>query len=260
MDLYMKDFTMTYQQILAQIRKNESAFDLLFSDEYRFSTHLYKQKDDQLPDMYQHNAFVTDGMPDEKELLAAENFQKENCANFLLIKSNEKLPSSLIQHFHLEEDQIDTMFLKTESFRKWKRNPVVTIKNLKDIDIENDLLETELNNYGAAYGEDFVKRKMHRYFEKSKKHNGFYYFGAYIGEMIAGACYVFFSDGCACIDGLVVNEEYRKKHVATTLLSYIAEHFDGIIFLHADTNDTTKNMYERMGFETIEVVYEYLKI
>lgn len=100
---------------------------------------------------------------------------------------------------------------------------------------------------------------MHRYLEMSNKHDEFHYFGAYIGDRIAGACYVFFSDGCACIDGLVVNEDYRKKYVATTLLAYIAEHFNEMIFLHADANDTTKTMYERMGFETVESVYEYLK-
>ncbi len=245
------------KEILEQIRKNESAFDLLFSEEYRFSAHLHKQKDDQLPDMYHHNAFITDGIPDEKELLAAEKFQKENDADFLLIKSKKRLPSALTERFRLEEDRTDTMILKTESFRQWKRNSAVTIKDLKKTDIAKDLLETELKNYGAAYGEDFVRRKMHRYLEASKKHDGFHYFGAYIGETIAGACYVFVSDGCACIDGLVVNEEYRKQYVATTLLSHIVKNFGKNVFLHADANDTPKEMYTRMGFTIIDKVYEY---
>ena len=248
---------MIHKQILEQIRKNESEFDRLFSEEYRFSAHFYKQKDDMLPDMYQHNAFITDGIPDENELAAAESFQKENGAQFLLIKSKERLPDILTQKFHLEEDCTDTMVLKNDFVFTWKRNPHVTVKSLKADGIAQDILEMELENYGTAYGEDFVKRKMHRYLETSKQHDSFHYFGAYIDEKIAGACYAFCFQNIVCIDGLVVNEECRKQYVATTLLAYIAERFDGILFLHADANDTPKEMYIRMGFETVDHIYEY---
>lgn len=245
------------QIILTRMRKNESAFDLLFSEEYRFSEHLYKQSDTALPDMYHHNAFITDGIPTEEELVAAENFQKENGHTFFLIKSQEPLPPAIIKQFGLEEDITDTMLLQEGYFENWKYNPSVTVKDMKDSDIANDILKTELKNYGTAYGEDFVKRKMHRYLETSKKHDGFHYFGAYINETIAGACYAFCMANCVCIDGLIVNEEFRKQYVATTLLYYIAEHFDGIIFLHADANDRPKIMYERMGFTVVDKIYEY---
>lgn len=245
------------QPILENIRKNESAFDLLFSEEYLFSEHLYKQSDIALPDMYHHNAFITDGMPTEEELVAAENFQKEKGHTFFLIKSQEPLPHAMIKQFDLEENITDTMLLQKGYFEMWKYNPSVTVKDMKDSDIANDILKTELKNYGAAYSEDFVKRKMHRYLETSKKHDGFHYFGAYINETIAGACYAFCIANCVCIDGLIVNEEFRKQYVATTLLSHIVKNFGKNVFLHADANDTTKEMYARMGFTTVDKVYEY---
>ncbi len=251
---------MINQTILDQIRKNEAAFDLIFSEEYRFSEHLYKQSDAKLPDMYHHNAFITDGIPTEEELTAAERLQKENGQKFFLIKSKEPLPSVLIRQFGLEEDITDTMLLQEHYFEKWKCNPSVIVIDRKDSDIENDILSTELKNYGSAYGVDFVKRKMRRYLEMSEKYDGFHYFGAYIDDIIAGACYAFCTENVICIDGLVVNKEFRKQYVATTLLSHIVKTLGDKIFLHADANDTPKHIYERMGFHTIESMYEYLKI
>lgn len=37
----------------------------------------------------------------------------------------------------------------------------------------------------------------------------------------------------------------------------IAEHADGIFYLHAAANATPKDMYAKMGFEIVETVYEY---
>lgn len=39
--------------------------------------------------------------------------------------------------------------------------------------------------------------------------------------------------------------------------TYIADNFDGIMYLHADEDDTPKDMYAKMGFEIIDVLYEY---
>ncbi len=63
----------------------------------------------------------------------------------------------------------------------------------------------------------------------------------------------------ASIDGLIVDSKYRKKYVAISLIAHIKDsHPDTILFLHADEDDTPKEMYEKMGFKTIERLYEYL--
>ena len=63
------------------------------------------------------------------------------------------------------------------------------------------------------------------------------------------------------MDSLVVDEDYRHRYIATTLIKSIAKQAqrDGcILYLHADPEDTPKEMYARMGFETVDTVYEYL--
>ena len=244
-------------EIREALRGADEAFDKLFSVETRFSEHLYKQSDARLPDMYDHNAFVTDGVPSVEELKAAQSFQKENGNDFLKINSNIKLSDEILEFFGLEEDRTDTMLLEKGHLDAWKRNANVLIKNSKNDAIADDVLSVELQNYGEDYGEDFVKRKMRRYLSVSENTSNFYYFGAYVDGKIAGACYAFDSHGYVCIDGLAVNKPFRRQYVATTLLAHIAELFGERLYLHDDAEDTPKDMYRRMGFHTVDVWYEY---
>lgn len=248
---------MINQEILTAIRNAEHAFDLLFSCETPFSTHLYKQNDPELPDMYDHNAFIAIGTPSMEELAAAEAFQKANGDDSFKINSAEALSPEIIQAFRLEEDRTDTMLLEKGHREKWKRNADVIIKCSKTADIADDMLCVELATYGEDFGEDFVRRKMQRYLAMSKRTDNFYYFGAYIGGKIAGACYAFDCHGYVCIDGLAVKEAFRKQYVATTLLAHIADTFGERLYLHADAMDTPKEMYLKMGFRPIDTNFEY---
>jgi len=103
---------MDLQNTVSTIQNGEDRFDALFSDIVPFSPHLYKQTDAVLPDMYDHNAFVTNGMPTKKELEEAENYQKKHDADFLKINSKIKLPNEWIEDFRLEEDLTYTMLLE----------------------------------------------------------------------------------------------------------------------------------------------------
>ena len=248
---------MCLQNIVSSIQSNDDKFDKLFSNISQFSEHLYKQTDVELPDMYDHNAFVTNGMPTKSELEEAETFQKDNGDNFFKIDSKLKLPDEWIEAFHLEEDLTYTMLLEKGHTNQWKYNPFVTVKCSKQENIQKDVLEVELQTYGDDYGEDFVRRKMRRYLDMSENQENFYYFGAYIHGEIAGACYVFVTDGWACIDGMAVIPKFRNQYVATTLLAHIAKQFDEKLYLHADAMDTPKDMYEKMGFQIVDSCYEY---
>ena len=248
---------MTREALSQALQNIDEIFDSLFSDSTRFSEHLYKQTDSALPDMYDHNAFVTKGMPTKAELEMAEAFQKSQGYDFLKIDSKMRLPDELIHCFHLAEDATDTMVLERGHATQWKHNSFVTIRSLKQEDIRSDLLEVELHTYGSDWGEDFVRRKMHRYLTVSDSHKDFYYFGAYVHGEIAGACYAFHANGRACIDGLAVKTEFRNQYVATTLLAYIAAMFDENVYLHADAMDTPRDMYRKMGFYPVDRSYEY---
>lgn len=42
------------------------------------------------------------------------------------------------------------------------------------------------------------------------------YLGAYLDGKLAGDCYIFASDGYVCMDGLLVDEDFRHQYIAMT--------------------------------------------
>ncbi|MBR3552424.1 MAG: GNAT family N-acetyltransferase [Clostridia bacterium] len=78
------------------------------------------------------------------------------------------------------------------------------------------------------------------------------------GQLV-GACYSAAAAGCTCVDGLIVDEAFRNRRVATSLLSHVTEQAKGsLVFLHADAQDTPKDLYEKLGFTVADRLYEYL--
>lgn len=87
------------------------------------------------------------------------------------------------------------------------------------------------------------------------------YLGAYLGGKLVGDCYIFASDGYVCMDGLLVDEDFRHQYIAMTLMKHIAEKAQErgeILYLHADSEDTPKELYAKMGFQAVDKLYEYL--
>lgn len=243
--------------VQAGIRSAEAALRGLFSTCAPFSAHLYKWSDAALPDMYDHNAFFLTDAPEAAELDAAAAYQRANGLGFLKLESRLPLAPSQQERLGLEEGTTYTMALAPERRRTWKRNPNVEIRDLKQYDIQSDLLAIELANYGSVYGEDFVARKLLRYAQAARECPRLHYYGAYLDGRIAGACYAFAADGYTGMDGLIVDPAARKQYVATTLLSGVIEALGGEAYLHADADDTPRFMYERMGFCLADVLYEY---
>ena len=54
-------------------------------------------------------------------------------------------------------------------------------------------------------------------------------------------------------------DRFRKRYAATSLIAQIRQSYpEAVLFLHADEDDTPKKMYEKMGFEAIDRLYEYM--
>ena len=105
------------------------------------------------------------------------------------------------------------------------------------------------------YGNDFTVRNNRNLREKLT------YLGAYLGGKLVGDCYIFASDGYVCMDGLLVDEDFRHQYIAMTLMKHIAEKAQErgeILYLHADSEDTPKELYAKMGFQAVDKLYEYL--
>ncbi len=235
---------MTAQEIAARTREAERQMARLFSSERPFSAHLTKWEDPLLPDKYDFNCFFCSGQPQAEEIAAALRYQKETGAAFLKLESDAPLQNS----FGLEQSVTLTMAL-TAPCDGWNRNPFVTFGRPTLAEAE----ALEVRHYGPVYGEDFTRRNIRRMFPKLNYH------GAYLDGVLAGMCYTFESGGCVCLDGLLTDERSRGKGVATTLLRQLAgQSKDKLFFLHADADDTPRQMYEKLGFRAVDTLYEYL--
>ena len=248
---------------ISRIRKAEQSFKRLFSQKRTFSEHLEKWQDGDLYDMYDHNQFVPllDD-PTDKELEQAIAYQHQLGRGFLKLDTREKLDEALIKRFSLEECCTETMLLrnKKENMARWKDNPDVIIYDSASGDVLADLLKIDIETFASDYGEDFIRRRDARYVKKAMETQGFHYYVAYLDGKVAGSCYACAIDGYVVMDALVVREAFRKRYVATTLMKHIASQFKEEMFLHADADDTPKEMYRKMGFETVDELYEYLKM
>ena len=248
---------------ISRIRKAERSFKMLFSQKCAFSEHLEKWQDDDLYDMYDHNQFVPllDD-PTDKELEQAIAYQHQLGRGFLKIDTREKLDEALTERFSLEKCCTETMLLqnKQENIEAWKCNPDVIIHDSASSDVLADLLQIDIETFASDYGEDFIRRRDARYVKKAMETPGFHYYVAYLDRKVAGSCYACAIDGYVVMDALVVREAFRKRYVATTLMKHIASQFKEEMFLHADADDTPKEMYRKMGFETVDELYEYLKM
>ena len=248
---------------ISRIRKAERSFKMLFSQKCAFSEHLEKWQDDDLYDMYDHNQFVPllDD-PTDKELEQAIAYQHQLGRSFLKLDTREKLDEALTERFSLEECCTETMLLrnKQKNIEAWKCNPDVIIHDSASSDVLADLLQIDIETFASDYGEDFIRRRDARYVKKAMETQGFHYYVAYLDGKVAGSCYACAIDGYVVMDALVVREAFRKRYVATTLMKHIASQFKEEMFLHADADDTPKEMYRKMGFETVDELYEYLKM
>lgn len=248
---------------ISRIRKAERSFKMLFSQKCAFSEHLEKWQDDDLYDMYDHNQFVPllDD-PTDKELEQAIAYQRQLGRGFLKLDTREKLDKALTERFSLEECCTETMLLrnKQKNIEVWKCNPDVIIHDSASSDVLADLLQIDIETFASDYGEDFIRRRDVRYVKKAMETPGFHYYVAYLDRKTAGSCYACAIDGYVVMDALVVREAFRKRYVATTLMKHIASQFKEEMFLHADADDTPKEMYRKMGFETVDELYEYLKM
>jgi GNAT superfamily N-acetyltransferase len=215
----------------------------LFSEKKSFSEHLYKWEDPFLPDKYDHNCFEYTDQPTREEFQKAVDYQRNKGDNFIKLEGDHPLSD----FFGLEPCVTVTMVLKKDT-KKWTKNRNVrfAVPSLEDLE------SIEVKHYGLLYGESFTRRNARRLYDK------FQYHGAYMGDQLVAACYSFGADGMTCIDGLIVDEEYRHQYIATALMAHIAEtNADSILFLHADEEDTPKDMYLKMGFEITDHLYEY---
>ena len=233
------------KDIVKRTRALEEKLALLFSARRPFSEHLVKWEDGFLPDKYDHNCFFYSAQPDLREYEKALAYQLEKGAGFIKLEGDRPLDDP----FGLEEGVTLTMALAEEA-PDWKTNADLSYGRPELPELE----AIERKHFGPVYGEDFTIRNVRRLYAKLDYH------GAYLGSTLAGSCYSFSADGITCLDGLIVDLSSRHRGVASSLIRHIKKaHPEDILILHADAEDTPKDMYQKMGFETVDRLYEYIR-
>ena len=226
-------------------REFEQKLAGLFSVQKPFSEHLLKREDPALPDKYDHNCFKYTAQPTAAELACALEYQKSLGAAFLKLEGNEPLEDA----FGMEPGVTLTMAL-LEKETHWKRNESLRFRTPALSELE----ELDVKHFGPLYGEDFSRRNIRRLYGKLTFH------GAYLEDRLIAACHSFSADGITGIDGLIVDRAYRRRYAASSLLGHIkAERPADLLILHADNDDTPKEMYLKMGFQIVDRLYEYLR-
>lgn len=183
---------------MIQTRRTDEKFLALFSVSHPFSEHLTKREDDQLRDKYDHNAFFYQGQPSEQEVRRALAYQKARGDGFLKLEGYAPLEKD----FGLEREETLTMVLPNKvDPSAWKSAPNVTVGPPDPVQLE----QNELRYYGPLYGEDFTVRNLCRLRQKLTYH------GAYLDGKLAGSCYTYSYGGFTCMDGLLVDSEFRCR-------------------------------------------------
>ena len=229
---------------MIKTRLVEDEFDKLFVIKKRFSENLIKREDNLLKDKYDFNAFECINPFTYQEFLDALKYQKDRKDNFIKFESYFPIK----EHYGLEENVTLTMLLDNDLLNLNTNNNLIFKK--PEID---ELINIEIKHYGKLYGEDFCRNNIIRQYPLID------YIGAYLDNKMAGALYYFSFEDYTCLDGLIVDEDYRNRYIASSLINEVIErNKNNKIFLHAEDDDTPKLMYEKMGFKEVDKIYEYI--
>ncbi len=243
-----------------KIRSCEDHWRELFAQKNLFLEGVFRWHNETMNDQYTTNTFFSDRAFNYDDVQKAETYQLENNLHFLQLMCREPLASELVQAFALNEELVLTMALQGSS-EHWKYNDSVRIKDVQYDNISDDLIAFHLKQESEALKKsDYAKRQILQDMKAAEKHPEYHWLAAYQNEKIVGICHALTYQDCVEIDDLVVDEAARNQYVATTILKYIAEHFEGIKYLHADAEGTAKQLYEKLGFVVVDHCWEYRKI
>lgn len=237
------------------VMNNEYSLTRLFCDEI-IDDNFIRFYDNKIRDMYDHNFSDVYSELTPEILAKIKHIREERNEGFININSFFEIPELEILGY--EKSVTVTMATEKLAIPPLKVKGV-TYKNLKDKpELINDFIALDLKYYGKEYGESFVGRRMYRYFTETLKDTGVNYFGCYINNKLVALCYSYYAYGVVALDGLIVEEEYRHKHIAINLIKHIQDFYQNCpIYLHAEHEGYPESIYLKIGFRTLYQKYGY---
>lgn len=248
-------YYLRYPDILQGIHAaNDYERTLFGAVKERFNDKLYRWYSEVRPDHYNSNFFKPISGLTANDVQAAVDFQKKRGIHEVMFSTNTPVDPQCFSGFECVEYSAYVMAMLVDHSYLWQTNDSIEIRDIQSSDISADILdvsEIPEHHREAAY------RNMKMVLDVAKTRPEYHWLCAYKDGKRVGNVYALEHNGFVEMDDLWVSEEYRHQRIATTLMKYIADHTDGIIYLHATANATPKDMYAKMGFEIVETVYEY---
>ncbi len=241
---------------LENIRRCEDYWRELFAEKLPFNDCFDRWYNPNLPDQYTTNAFFPKGAVTAEALAEAYAYQRD--LGFLQLMCKEPLDRALAEEFQLKENIVLTMALLGGNPDQWQENKTISIADVQEQDISEDIIAFQVAQEDGE--SDYPLRAITQDMKAAAAYPEYHWLAAYQNGDVAAVCHALCYSGCVEIDDLVVAPAARKQYIATSLLKYIAEHFEGQLYLHADEDDTPRDLYSRLGFEVVDKCWEYRRL
>ena len=259
-------------QRLSALRAIENEYLAYFAEteEHEFFT---KFTDSKLPSMYSHNCFVLKETLNGSELHAQiEQLLSKARVNgaehlFIVLHPNHAFAPLAWEADVFEQSSLLYMTAPFDEYRGTKANPdcsvyeVTSSEHYQDatlFDIAASVAEEEKHaNYRFSYKRAFRKLPVFR--QHAPVLNQYV---AYIDNAPVGKCEISLHQNVIRPESFQVIVECQHKGIGTSILNKIME--DGKerganeFFLVTDAADTAKDMYKKLGFQTVGVEHQLL--
>jgi predicted GNAT family acetyltransferase len=131
----------------------------------------------------------------------------------------------------------------------------------REIDLEEIKRARELSlEEEGGHGEE-VKAQLRDMVEVVARAGNARFFGAEAGGEYASVCELYLGSGCAQIEAVMTLTEHRGRGLATAVVLAAMEAAEAmgseLVFLTADAEDWPRELYAKLGFDTIGVTYDF---
>lgn len=243
------------EQLLKNIHLcNNYERELMGARQMVFQENLLQWRNAACPEQQNNHFFVPVGDISSGDIQKALEFQKNAGSHYLMLRTSAPLNRSLVAEFGFEETCTQVMALLQDTSEGWRENPLLEIRDIQTSDISQDLLD--VSDVPEKYQAQALNN-LQILLDVTKTHPEYHWLCGYLDGKKVANVYALCHSGCIEVDDLWVHRDFRNRYIATTLLKYIAKELDGTLYLHAEADKTPKEMYARMGFETVERNYDY---
>lgn len=220
----------------------------------RFNKNLCRWVSERRPDHCGSNCFLPDDHLTTDDVQSAIDANMERGLNYIVFSMNRPMDAACLDRYAFDTDVTYVMAMLEDSSHLWKTNNGIEIRDIQTADISTDILD--VSNVPEKY-QTAAYRNLQMVLEVAKSHPNYHWLCAYKDRKRVGTAYALEHNGFVEMDDLWVAEDYRHQRIATTIMKYIADHTEGIVYLHATANATPKDLYAKMGFKIVETIYEY---